>query len=112
MRQDFRKLAWCTMMVLCPFGAASAETRLICENPGREYLVVYSPGAPALVLNPDTSATEYQVLVDDNSDGSHIITVVTPNSGPTARLHLRPYLKMEFWSEGQVLQTDGCYSAN
>lgn len=90
--------------------SAYAETRLVCENPGREYLVIYSPGASALVLNPDSDHTLYQILVDDVLDGSHVVTAVTPNGGPTARLHLRPYLKMEFWSGGAVVQTDGCYA--
>lgn len=89
--------------------SAYAETRLICENSRREYLVVYSPGASALVLNPESDRTLYSILVDDLSDGSHVVTATTPNSGPTARLHLRPYMKMEFWSGGQVVQTDGCY---
>lgn len=91
--------------------SAYAETRLICENPRREYLVIYSPGASALVLNPDSDQTLYSILVDDLSDRSHVITANTPNGGPTARLHLRPYVKMEFWSGGQVVQTDGCYTA-
>lgn len=90
---------------------AYAETRLICENPRREYLVIYSPGASALVLNPDSDRTLYSILVDDLSDGWHVITATTPNGGPTARLHLRPYMKMEFWSGGQVVQTDGCYTS-
>lgn len=89
--------------------AAAAETRLICKNPGREYSVVYQPGAPALILNLDSTATAYPVLVDDVADGAHVVTATTPNGGPTARLHLRPYQKMEFWSDGQVVQTDGCY---
>jgi len=91
--------------------AANAETRLICENARSEYLVVYAPGAPDLVLNPDTDRTLYQVLIDDPSDGSHVVIAVTSNGGPTARLHLRPYVKMEFWSDGQMIQTDGCHAA-
>ena len=75
--------------------SAAAETRFICENPRREYLVMYSPGASELVLNPDSEATKYPILVDDVADGSHVVTATTPNSGPTARLHLRPYKKME-----------------
>ena len=90
--------------------SAFAETRLICENPGREYVVIYSPDASELVLNPDSDRTLYPILVDDVSDGLHVVTATTPNGGPTARLHLRPYLKMEFWSGGEVVQTDGCYA--
>lgn len=89
--------------------SAYAETRLICENHRREYLVIYSPGADALVLNPVSDRALYPILVDDISDGSHMIMATTPNGGPTARLHLRPYIKMEFWSGGHVIQTDGCY---
>lgn len=91
--------------------SAYAETRLICQNPRQEYLVIYSPGASEIVLNPDSDRTLYSILVDDISDGSHVITANTPNGGPTARLHLRPYMKMEFWSGGQVVQTDGCYTS-
>ena len=43
--------------------------------------------------------------MDDVSDGSHVVTATTPNGGPTVRLLLRPYLKMEFWSGGEVVQT-------
>lgn len=88
-----------------------AETRLICENPGREYLVIYEPGVPHLLLSPDSDATSYPILVDDIADASHVVTAATVEGGPTARLHLRPYLKMEFWSDGQVIQTDGCHLA-
>lgn len=98
------------MLTLCVGGStAIAETRLICENPRREYLVVYSPGASALVLNPGSDRTEYSILVDDVTDAAHIVTAATVSDGPTARLHLRPYQKMELWSEGEVFQTDGCY---
>lgn len=97
-------------MILLTSLSAFAETRLICENPGGEYVVVYSPGATDLVLNPDSDRTLYPILVDDMADRAHVVTATTPNDGPTALLHLRPYLKMEFWSGGQILQTDGCRS--
>lgn len=102
-------VALALMTVTISSASAHAETRLICENPRREYLVIYSPGASVLTLNPDSDRTIYSILVDDVSDGSHVVTASTPNVGPTARLHLRPYLKMEFWSGGEVVQTDGCY---
>lgn len=90
---------------------AMADMRLICENSRREYLVIYSPGAEALLLNPESDRTIYPILVDDVADGAHVVTAATPNGGPTARLHLRPYLKLEFWSDGSIMQTDGCYEA-
>lgn len=95
-----------TLMVSLP---ALAETQLICENPIREYQVVYSPGVSELILNPDSDPTSYVILIDEAGEWAHVITAATPNGGPTARLHLRPYLKMEFWSDGELFQTDGCY---
>ncbi len=91
---------------------SSAGTKLICENPRREYLVIYEPGSLFVLLNPDSDSTKYKVIVDDNSDGSHIVTTETIEGGPTARLHLRPYQKMEIWSGGQLIQTDACYVQN
>ena len=104
-------LSTVSILVAVSARAGLAETRLICENPRREYLVIYRPGASELVLNPDSDGTRYPILVDDNTDAQHVVTASTPGDGPTARLHLRPYLKMEFWTGGQLLQTDGCYSA-
>lgn len=103
-------LAFWLIVAMLSAGVSYADTRLICENPRREYLVVYSPGAADIVLNPDSDATRYAVLVDDNADATHVVTAATTGNGPTARLHLRPYLKMEFWADGQLLQTDGCHS--
>jgi hypothetical protein len=89
----------------------SAQVHLICENPIREYLVVYESGQPFLTLSPDTSNTRYQVIVDDNTDTSHTVIASVPDTDLTARLHLRPYLKLEFWANGEVFQTDGCYKS-
>lgn len=103
------KLAAAVLLLTPTF--AWSETRLICANPLREYEVTYSPGAANIILRSTRGETLYPILVDDNQDGSHIVTADTPNDGPSARLHLRPYLKMEFWSDGQLEQTDGCYAA-
>lgn len=80
----------------------------MCENPKREYTVSYTPGDKFIDLNGGEA--KYPVLVDDNRDENRIVTATTPNAGPTARLFLRPYLKMEFWKDGALFQTDGCYS--
>lgn len=88
--------------------AASALT-LICENPRREYAVIYEPGEREIIINPDSDNVRYPITVDDNGDATHKVTASTPNGGPTAVLHLRPYLKFEYWSDGQLVQTDGCY---
>ena len=104
-----RVIGVCVLVLLASKVSAMADIRLICENPRHEYLIVYRPEAEVLLLNPDSERTTYPILVDDNDDRSHIVTAATPNGGPTARLHLRPYLKVEFWSGGTVIQTDGCY---
>lgn len=96
---------------LLPDTLCAQELRLTCENPRGEYLVVYQYGSPEIALNPDTLDTRYAVLVDDVNDQSHVVIAQTTPGGPTARLHLRPYLKMEFWSDGQLMQTDGCFAA-
>lgn len=103
-------LAAC-LLVMVSGSVAAMETRLVCENPRREYLVVYSTGASELILNPDSNPTRYRVLVDDMGDRLHVVTAAPSNDGPTVRLHLRPYQKMEFWSGGAIVQTDGCYGA-
>lgn len=104
-----RVLTMSCLALLAGITPAAADTQLVCQNPGREYLVVYSPGAADLVLDPDSASTKLKILIDDSTDGLHVVTAETSNDGPTVRLHLRPYQKLEFWSEGQIIQTDGCY---
>ncbi len=91
---------------------AWSETVLVCANVGGEHQVTYEPDASNLVLSSPGRSTLYPVLVDDNQDASHVVTAHTVGDGPTARLHLRPYLKMEFWLDGQLTQTDGCYATS
>lgn len=89
---------------------AWSGTALTCENPGGEHQVTHEPGASNLVLTSPVRDALDPVLVDDQ-DASHVVTASTVEGGPTARLHLRPCLKMEVWSDGQLMQTDGCHAA-
>ena len=91
--------------------AAVSQVRFICQNPLREYLVVYDPGSKSVILNPDSDNSRLSILIDDHTDGYHIITASTGSDGPMIRLHLRPYNKMEFWYDGEISQTDGCYES-
>lgn len=65
MIQVFRQLALSSLLILFAVSSAHAETRLICENERREYLVIYSSGDPTLILNPNSDATEYQFVQID-----------------------------------------------
>jgi hypothetical protein len=97
-------------MLICSAVSASSAG-FICQNPGREYYLVYEPGAKFLVVDPDSHNTQMKILVDENTDSRHIVTAETVKDGPIARLHLRPYQKLEYWDDGEVVQTDGCYKS-
>lgn len=86
-------------------GMASAETvNLICENPRREYLVSYDPSLSTVHAND----TLYRVLAVDETPDRLVVVGLTVNDGPTFRLHIRPYKKMELFAGSRLIQTDGC----
>jgi hypothetical protein len=89
--------------------AAAQSLSMICENPGREYQVTYTLGSREIIVNPDTEQTRYRVLAVEEAEGKLIVAAQTPNGGPAVRVHFRPYRKMEYFVDGQVFQTDGCY---
>ncbi len=92
--------------------SAAEQWELICENPRQEYQANYEDGTNTInILAPGASA-EYRVLAVEKTNERHLVVATTTNNGPTARLHLRPYLKMELWTDGQLFQTDGCYRRN
>lgn len=105
----FSLLSVMVMMVGMPTFVIAQDTSLTCQNPGREYNVIYQEGASELVIDPDSTATKMRILVDEKDDQRHVVTVETVEGGPTGRLHLRPYLKLEYWTDGEIMQTDGCY---
>ena len=97
-----------TLMMLAT-NAHAQPLSMICENPGREYQVTYTLGNRDIILNPDTERTRYRVLAVEHAEGKLIVAAQTPNGGPAVRVHFRPYKKLEYFADGEVVQTDGCY---
>lgn len=90
-------------------GPATAETyQLICENPRREYQVRFSDGDTNIQLDVPEGTTLYLVLAVEETEARHVLVALTMNDGPTVRLSLRPYLRMEYWSGNELFQTDAC----
>ncbi|KFL28874.1 hypothetical protein JP74_00445 [Devosia sp. 17-2-E-8] len=83
---------------------------MICKNPGREYYLVYEPGAEAVVINPDSDHSTWKVLSNLFDDTQHIVIVDLGHPGMSGQVHFRPYRKVEIFSSGQLVQTDGCKS--
>lgn len=82
--------------------------RLICENPRREYIVSFSDGDANIELGVADGTTLYRVLAVEKTDARHVVVAVTMDEGPTVRLSLRPYMRMEYWSGNNLFQTDAC----
>lgn len=84
--------------------AAAGVISMICQNPRREYVLTYNTDDRSLVLG-DTS---YKVLAVERTEDRFIVAGTTVNGGPTFQLHIRPYRKIDFYSDGSLDQTDGC----
>lgn len=101
--------ALCVGLLCISCGSTHAKTiQLICENPRREYVVSFSEGDANLKVAAEEGFTLYRVLAVENSNARYVLVALTPDSGPTVRLSLRPYMKMEYWSGSELLQTDAC----
>jgi hypothetical protein len=88
----------------CPHMALSQNHNMICENPRREYVIKFDDA-----LNQfHADDTAYKVLAVERSGERFIVVGLTVNDGPTFRAHFRPYKKMEFFTDNQLFQTDGC----
>lgn len=88
---------------------ASAES-LICANPGREYNLSYESGKDYVLVNPDSDKTQWPVMATLFDDRQHIVFVTLGAEGMVALVHIRPYQKVEVFSNGSLVQTDGCHS--
>lgn len=84
--------------------ADAAQLSMICESPRQEYRVTYDATFGTL----DAGDTQYRILATEETAGRLVIVGLTVNDGPTFRAHFRPYKKMEFFTDNQLFQTDGC----
>lgn len=101
MRLTFLAVAFFAQL---PQIATAEALELICENPRREYHVVYDRSF-GTVKAGDTS---YNVLAVEETAERLVVVGLTVNDGPAFRLHIRPYKKMELFAGSQLIQTDGC----
>ncbi|MEQ1933811.1 MAG: hypothetical protein ABL962_08030 [Fimbriimonadaceae bacterium] len=99
-------------VALASVDAQAADYELICENPGREYLVTYDVGDSGVVINPDSDAIRQPILAIIDNDSLRVLVLDLGQAGMASLLHLRPYLKNEIFAEGELLQTDACYNAS
>jgi hypothetical protein len=90
--------------------SGSTGLSMICKNPGREYYLVYEPGADAIIINPDSDNGAWNVLSALFDDTQHVVIVSLGAPGMTAQVHFRPYRKVDIFNEGEIVQTDGCRS--
>lgn len=90
--------------LLVAFEARAATLRMICQNPGRAYVVSYEEGAKTLSANE----TAYRVLAVERTRRRLVIAGLTVDDGPTFRAHFRPEKKIEYFSNNALIQTDGC----
>lgn len=87
-----------------PAPAKAAKLKMICENPRREYVLTFDEAANTVFADE----TRYRVLAVERTKSWLLVTGLTVNDGPTFRAHFRPYKKIEFFSDNQLTQTDGC----
>ena len=100
-----RNLLLCALVIQAVPGDVVAETiGLVCENARREYRVYFDSELNTV----RAESTFYRVLVVEKAEEKLMEVGLTVNDGPTFRLHIRPYKKMEYFSESQLFQTDEC----
>lgn len=97
-------LLFLSSVFLCGTQVGATPIEMVCENPHREYILNYDPEFGTVYANE----TAYHILAVENTAERLVVAGVTVADGPTFRLHIRPYKKLEFFSGNQLTQTDGC----
>lgn len=97
-------LVTAVMLMTAPTAHAGILS-MVCENPRREYVVRFDEGMQTFTAD----ATPYRILAIEKTAERLVIVGLTINDGPTFRAHFRPYKKMEYFADSQIIQTDGCH---
>lgn len=63
-------------------GVAAETLKLICENPRREYLVVFDTKSRTFLINPDSDRTYYKVKSVSQSEDGLVVKGNTVKQGP------------------------------
>lgn len=95
-----------TLFLIPSLQAHAAKLKMVCESPRREYLLTYDEATKTMYADK----TLYQVLAVEKTQNKIVVVGLTVNDGPTFRAHFSPYKKIEFFSDNQLFQTDGCRS--
>ena len=70
------------LLALSGQAVTAATHKLVCQNPLREYLVVFDSKANTFVIDPDTSNTAYTVVSAKRSEDGLVVRGKTVNGGP------------------------------
>lgn len=113
MRQQTRRqcVAVLVASALSTGESIAAGYSLICQNPGREYNLIYNQGDNSAIIDPDSDNIRQPVLAVINSDSARLVILGLSQPGMVSVLHLRPYLKNDIYADGQLIQTDSCREA-
>lgn len=77
---------------------------MICENFRQEYTIRFDRHMNSFKAD----STDYKILAVEDTSERLVVVGLTVNGGPTFRAHFRPYKKIEFYTDNQLYQTDGC----
>lgn len=84
--------------------AGSGPLTMICENFRQEYTVRFDRHMNSFKAD----STDYKILAVEDTSERLVVVGLTVNGGPTFRAHFRSYKKIEFYTDNQLYQTDGC----
>ena len=110
-RKPASLLVLASLQLMFSLPTVQAKTlKMVCENPRREYLVTFVEGGKQILASAgDGNDGHYTVLAVEKTGNKYVVAAQTENSGPAVRAHFRPYLKMEYWTNGELFQTDACH---
>jgi hypothetical protein len=77
---------------------------MVCKNAHREYAVRFDKTANTFFVED----TAYRILAIESTQARLAVVGLTINDGPTFRAYFRPQMKIEYFENDELFQTDGC----
>lgn len=88
--------------------AAANKTKMICENPRREYLVIFDPEKHRFVVKAEDGLTKYRLRNVQNVPGGYVIKGSTIRNGPDFVAYTTGARRIEYFANFEKIQTDYC----